>query len=517
MKRKAALLSAIYFTGMLACSGGGEEGVIRLALQTEPSTLDPALAVDYSSGIVSSLIHSNLVRFDEEGNIVPDLAESWTVSTDGLQYVFRLRRDSGFSDGSPAGARDVVYSFRRLLDPATASPRWWVLEAIRGAAGFHRGGEFDDGSIRAPDDLMVVLTLEKPVAHFLSLLAMPPAGIVNRQRADSLGRDYGGDPCGSGPWKLAYWSRGDGISLEPNRHGGRTPIARAISLRFIPEPMTMIAEFETGNLDILEIPGAELERWRTAGPVLLQREELRVVYIGLNNREAPFDDRRVRAALNMAVDIEAIIAKVLFAAAKKAFGPVPPALIEGRRGKDIYPYDPGRAKELLAEAGYPGGFEMEIWQRDNPEGGRILESVQAYLARVGIRAEIVTREWSAFKQAVDHGTPDAFYLDWFADYADAENFLMPLFHSSNIGGGGNRCGYSNAAADSLLERAALVTDPGGRLELYVEAQDTIYRDAPWIFLWFPVRYEAVSPGLRGYRMPVIFNGQLFLEVSSDQE
>jgi ABC-type transport system substrate-binding protein len=156
---------------------------------------------------------------------------------------------------------------------------------------------------------------------------------------------------------------------------------------------------------------------------------------------------------------------------------------------------------------------MEIWQRENPEGGRILESVQAYLGRVGVGVKLVTREWSAFKQAIERGTPDAFYLDWFADYPDAENFLSPLFHSSNRGGGGNRSGYVNGSVDSLLDEAALCADTAERWELYRRVEETVYGDAPWIFLWFPARYEIVSPRLQGYRIPVIFNGQRFLDVS----
>ena len=272
------------------------------------------------------------------------------------------------------------------------------------------------------------------------------------------------------------------------------------------------AEFETGNLDLLEVPAQELHLWRSAGARLFSREELRIVYIGFNNDKPPFDDPRVRRALCMAVDIEAIIAHVLFGAAARADAIVPAALRGGPPLGAAQRYDPLAAAALLAEAGYPGGFEMEIWQRENPEAGRVLESVQGCLASIGVRARIVTREWSAFKQAVDRGTPDAFYLDWFADYPDAENFLVPLFHSSNRGGGGNRARYADERVDSLLDAAALLADPGARWALFAEAERIIMDDAPWIRLWFPVRYEVVSERLAGYRMPVIFNGQRFTEV-----
>ncbi len=496
-----------------ACSDMGESPYIRLALQTEPSILDPAYSVDYSSGMISSLVHSNLVRYTPEGELAPDLASSWEISQDGLTYTFHIA-PARFSCGRRVDALDVLFSFERLLDRQTLSPRWWVLGAISGAEAFHENGNRPLTGVEAPDDSTVIIRLERPASHFLGLLAMPAAGIVCRTDVSALGERYGRSPCGSGPWRLAEWREAEEILLVRNeRYRGKEPMAEGISFRIIPETMTRIAEFEVGNLDLLEVPRAELDMWRAAGPPLLETEELRIVYIGLNNAKPPFDDVRVRRALNMAVDVETIIAHVLFGGAVKAKGVVPSALRGSPLPEDLYPYDPEGAIELLADAGYPDGFEMELWQRENPEGGRILESVQAYLARVGVRVELVTREWSAFKQAIELGTPDAFYLDWFADYPDAENFLTPLFHSSNRGGGGNRSGYVNARVDSLLEEAALRADPEERWELYRRAEEIIYREAPWIFLWFPTRYEIVSPRLRGYRIPVIFNGQRFIDVS----
>jgi len=504
----ASLMSALL---IVSCGGGEGPDALRLALETEPTNLDPAFAVDYSSGWVSSLIHSNLVRFEPDGSIVPDAAGGWSISDDGLTYVFHVG-GLRFSDGNAVTAFDVERSLLRLISPSAASPRWWVLEPVSGARAFHSGLPGRPG-IEATDDSTLVISLSSPAAHFLSLLAMPAAGIVSPRAADSLGRDYGRRPVGSGPWRLASWVSGDGMVLERNpfdRGAGSGP--PRIEIRLIPETMTRIAEFEVGNLDILEIPPAELELWRAAGVRLLRSPELRIVYIGLNNVKPPFDDPRVRRALNMAVDVDMIIGQLLFGAAERATGIVP----EGLRGSPLpdplYRYDPEGARRLLAEAGYPEGFSMEIWQRENPESGRILESVQAFLARAGVEVKIVTREWSAFKQAVDRGTPDAFYLDWFADYPDAGNFLVPLFHSGNRGGGGNRSGFADAAVDSILDLASATDDPGERWKLYADAEARVMSAAPWIFLWFPVRYEVVSHRLEGYEIPVIFNGQRFTGV-----
>ena len=510
-----AMRQILCTAAVLLAGCGAEQNVpaLRLALQTEPTTLDPAFAVDYSSGLVSSLIHANLVRFEPDGALVSDIAARWSVSDDGLEYVFTLG-EARFSDGSRVTAEAAARSLRRLIDPATASPRWWVLEAVRGAAELRAGMELDAGSIFARDDSTLVIRLGRPAAHFPSLLAMPAAGIVSARAADSLGRDYGRSPVGSGPWRLLSWSAGEQLVLAASGRPARPEGGiETIRLRVIPESMTRIAEFETGNLDLLEVPAPELRLWRAAGPQLHSGEELRIVYIGLNNEKPPLDDPRVRRALNMAVDVEAIIGHVLFGAARRADGLVPPALRGAAPTGGPPRYDPRAAAALLAEAGCADGLEIEIWQRENPEAGRVLEAVQGYLAGVGVTARIVTREWSAFKQAVDRGTPDAFYLDWFADYPDAENFLAPLFHSANRGGGGNRARYANARVDSLLDSAAGTADPGARWALYAEAERIILAESPWILLWFPVRYEVVSSRIAGYRMPVIFNGQRFTGVS----
>ncbi len=241
------------------CSPAADDATVRLALQTEPTTLDPAYSVDFSSGRIASLIHSNLVAFDPDALVVPDLARRWEILDGGRRYVFHLALER-FSNGRPVTAADVVYSMRRLLDPETVSPRWWLLKPLRGAAAFHGGGAWDAESVRALDDSTVVMRLEHPVAHFLGLLAMPAAGIVCREEVERLGRGYGRAPCGSGPWTLSAWREGDEVLLAPNPGylGPRTKLA-GLSFRVIPEQMTQIAEFEVGSLDVLEVPRAELE------------------------------------------------------------------------------------------------------------------------------------------------------------------------------------------------------------------------------------------------------------------
>jgi peptide/nickel transport system substrate-binding protein/oligopeptide transport system substrate-binding protein len=156
---------------------------------------------------------------------------------------------------------------------------------------------------------------------------------------------------------------------------------------------------------------------------------------------------------------------------------------------------------------------MEIWQRDSPEGNRVVEAVQGYLLEVGVRVRIVKREWSAFKEAVSRGRVDAFFLDWYGDYPDAENFLYPLFHSSNAGGGGNRSFYRSAVVDSLIENSQATPEDRSCAGLYAAIDRIIFDDAPWIFLYFPTSFVIVSPDVRGYTFPVVYLGEDFSTVS----
>lgn len=474
--------------------------MLELALETSPNRLDPAFVVDAAEGELCSLIFDGLVGFAPDGSMVPGLSRSWTVSDDGMRYRFHLNTDAVFSNGKRVRANDVVASFRRVLDPATASPRAWVLARIRGAGDFMAGKSSGIAGLAAPDDSTLAIELDAPFAPFLSLLALPAARVVD---IASVGTDD--VPVGSGAWRLSEWRRGDTITLTPNPHrahaaGGIT----GVRYRIIPEPFTRIAEFESGTIDVLEIPDVEVPRFRSDRKYkdhVLKRPELRVFYIGLNNTK--FTDVRVRRALNYAINVPAIIRVLASGEAVPAHGSIPPGL-PGHRDRAGYEYDPAHARALLAEAGYANGLSLEIWQRDAAESNRVLEAVQGYLLAAGVHATLVRREWSAFKEAVNAGKVDAFFLDWIADYPEAENFLFPLFDSANQGGGGNRARFVNPEVDRRLDAASRLTDATARASAYAGIDSLVYAQAPWIYLYFPTSFHAVSPRITGYRLPAIY-------------
>ncbi|NIO00897.1 MAG: hypothetical protein GTO42_01950 [Candidatus Latescibacteria bacterium] len=515
MKKSFLAYLAVAFLG---CGGGAQEkDVLCLALEVSPNKLDPAYVVDVAEGEVASLIFQGLVRFSPDGEVIPDLASSWEISDDGKRYVFHLDRRMRFSTGRRVGASDVAFSFKRLLSPDCRSPRKWVLERIKGADAFSEGMAPEIEGLAVLDDSTVSIELEGPFRPFLQLLAMPAARIVPEElfvdtKAHSgapaaLVSNFSEKPVGSGPWVLDSWERGDHLMLVPNPfHPAGSQTLRAIRYRIIPEAFTRIAEYESGSLDVLKIPSAELPRF-LGNPSLSRRiqsvPELRVLYVGLNNTRKPLDDPCVRKALNMAVDVERIIEVLANGEAVRAAGAIPPSL-KGYRKRPAYSYDPGASRKLLLEAGLGDGMELDIWQRDSPEGNRILEAIQGYLSEVGIQVRLVKREWSAFKEAVSKGKVDAFFLDWYADYPDAENFLYPLFHSENTGGGGNRSFFSSAEIDSLIELAHRTLGENECYNLYAKIDSLVYEEAPWIYLYFPKSFEVVSLGITGYRIPFLY-------------
>jgi peptide/nickel transport system substrate-binding protein/oligopeptide transport system substrate-binding protein len=477
----------------LGCAGDpGASDTLQLALKTSPNQLDPALVVDVAEGEICAQLFQGLVRFGTDGDIVPDLAKSWEI--DGARYLFHLDRRMRFADGRPVDASDVVFSFERVLRPDSRSSRQWVLERIRGARAFTAGEGQSIAGLSATDDSTLIVELDAPFGPFLSLLALPAAMVVPREAltaapvgANAAGsgfRTFEGLPVGSGRWRLSQWERGDYLLLAPNpHHPVRAQGIDGIRFRIIPEAFTRVAEFESGALDILEIPPAELDRFRGDagyGERVQRRAELRVYYIGLNNTRPPLDDPRVRRALNHAVDVDRLIEVLTSGTGIRSTGAIPPGL-PGYRRRDGYGYDPGLARRLLSQAGYGEGFQMEIWQRESPEGNRILEAVQGYLSGVGVEVRLVRREWSAFKEAVSAGRVDAFFLDWVADYPDSENFIYPLFHSSNAGGGGNRSFFADATVDRLIDEASRTVGETG--ELYAAIDETVYAQAPWIYLY----------------------------------
>jgi ABC-type transport system substrate-binding protein len=230
--------------------------------------------------------------------------------------------------------------------------------------------------------------------------------------------------------------------------------------------------------------------------------------VALNNRRGPLRDMRVRQAINQAVNVPEILATVYGGRGIPARGAIPPALAGSDTTRPRYAYDPRAARALLGQAGYPNGIDLQLWRTAaNVELSRVAQAIQAQLAEVGVRVELVERDASSQREAARKGETDMVILDWWADYPDADNFLYPLFYSGSFGPGGNYAFYADALTDTLILRARRTTDEAARTALYRQIDERVYRAAPWLYLWFPTDLWARRAELTGWDIPVIFNGQ----------
>jgi peptide/nickel transport system substrate-binding protein/oligopeptide transport system substrate-binding protein len=399
----------------------------------------------------------------------------------------------------------VRASLLRALDPASKAGRQWPLFPIDGAREYAAGKAKEVRGIGAPDDSTIVFTLTEPLNIFPKFMAMPVAAVAPSPAPP----DFDQRPVGSGPWRFVSWSHDDAIVLAKNpSYWGGPPREDSLRIRIIPEALTQAAEYEAGNLSVVEIPFGETRRWEQVRPDELQRRPtIRDFYIALNTTRGPLQDVRVRRALNMATDVETLLKTVMSNRGVRAAGVIPPGLTGYDSSRAPYSWDTAGARRLLEEAGYPRGFPIQLWRSKRAELARIAQTVQQDLAPLGIKVEIVERDAPSVRATVRNGEADLYLGDWYADYPDPENFTYPLFHSSNKGPGGNYAFLADTALDSMIVRARATPDTVEKARLYRDIDARIFQLAPWIFLWFPTDLWAVQPSVKGWKIPAVFTGQ----------
>jgi len=505
-----ALSGAAGLSAPVACSGPGvpdRRTLIDSRDNYDPRSLDPALSTDVPTGRAVSYVFDGLTRFTPKAAVVPDLATSWELASDGITYTFHLRDGVRFHDGTSFSASDVRHSWERVLDPATKGGRGWPLYPIRGAQEFAAGKAPSISGLKVVDDSTIQITLTEPFAIFPKMLAMPATAIVPKVTPP----DFGEHPIGTGPWKFVAWHHDDYLLFARNMqyHDG-APLADSLEARIIPELSTAEAEFQAGNVDVLQVPAQESPSWESneeTRPLLQSAPSLRLIYGAINTTRGPLRDVRVRQAINLAVDRGMILRRLMGGRGTLAAGVIPPSLDGFNPSLAAYPYDTARARALLKDAGYPNGIDLELWTSQSEQFPRIAQTIQAYLAQVGIRVKIVQRDASSMREAARNGKTDIALKDWYADYPDAENFLYPLLHSNNRGVGGNVSFFSNATFDSVVSRARREPDDQKRFALYREADSLAHEQAPMLFMFFYTELYAVQPWLKGFTVPSIFTGE----------
>ena len=492
---------------------------LTIIFAQEPDSLDPALSKDVASGRLCGYVYSNLVRFDQELRVAPDLSDTWTVAPDGLTYTFHIRPDAHFASGRRVTADDVKGSFERVLAKTTGSGRTWVLDRIRGAHEFMEEKAPAVAGIEARGDALI-LTLEKPFAPFLGFLTMPAAAVVDLEAVAKWGADFPRHECGSGPWSVVTWVKDVGLELAPNpKHHFGAPHAKGLVARIVKEAITTVTEMRVGNADLTEIPGPELptirqdKRWTGC---VVDRPGLNSYFIGFNCEVGPFVDRDLRRAATMAIDRDTIVRTVRDGMAVTARGPIPPGLLGHDPAFKGLPYDPAAARAIVAQK-LKAGTTIRLVQPDQKDALEVTQMVQAYLQQAGFDVTLVQFEFNTFKKKVDEGKFDAYYFNWSADYADAENFLFPLFHSSRRAGGGNGPRYANPEVDQLLVKIQSTADDAARRQLYRTVEEKVVEDASRAFLFHKKQLWLRQPWVRDFTLFPVFNSEMMRTPSLEME
>jgi peptide/nickel transport system substrate-binding protein/oligopeptide transport system substrate-binding protein len=478
-------------------------GVYRRPLGHDPATLDPARLRDIYSLAVGQQLFDGLVQFDQTLSITPALAQFWVASRDGLTWTFTLRKGVKFHHGRELTADDVVYSFTRLLDPRLRSGVADFFMAIQGAVEFREGRAKNVAGLAAVDRYTVRVILTEAPVPFVSILAVGQAKIVPRELVEEQGEAFGTKPVGTGPFRFVRWERGKEIVLAANADyfDGPPKLTRLVYRIFPGERLEAVfAEFQAGSLEDSPIPSKDYRQIIASQAYqYVRRPMFSLRHYGLNTRVKPLDDRRVRQALVHAIDREAIVSEVWLGRFALAQGILPPGTLGFNPKLRGFPRDPVRARELLAQAGYPGGRGLApfvIWSSvRSDEILREHERIRKDLENVGITAEFqYNPDWPSFSRAMAERKLPVFLRAWFADVPDPHNFLAKLFHS---GSPWNYMGYANPAVDALLERARAESDVARRVEIYRRAEETILEDVPVIPVWHQTYERLFQPYVKG--------------------
>lgn len=498
------LILSLLFAG---CTKDIDYQTLTITYSADIRGFDPAFATDLRTGKAVALLYDNLVRFDLDMNLVPGVAKRWSVSADSRKYTFIIRKNIRFHNGDLLNVDDVTVSFERILNPQTSSPQTWLLDRISGAKDYLLGNADRVKGLTAVNDSTLTIELDEPFSPFIQYLAMPATAIINKKEIEHLSNT----PAGSGPWTLDEWERDGEIVFTRNKNYWEgSPKTEHLRIRILSEIMTQSAEFEAGSLDIYEVPHAELEYWRKKDYNKNEENELIIWYVGMNCSRPPFNNIYLRKAMNFAVDREKIIQILLNGSATITSGPVPPQFLT-REVHTQYEYNPGKALDLLKKAGYKNGLNTELFVAGGSEMFHVLEALQSDWAAVGINVDIKRSDWNVFKTAVREGKPDMYYLDWYADYPDGENFLYPLFHSKESMTKRNR--FSDPEVDAIIEKIQQLPNNTKRQELIMEANNLIADKAPWVFLWHSKTTYLTQNWISGFKPSPIFNAQRYTHVT----
>jgi peptide/nickel transport system substrate-binding protein len=494
----------------------------------DATSLNPVVATDGQSYIAEWPIFDSLVELDDKLNIRPLLAESWDVSKDGLTYTFKLKKGVKWHDGKPFTARDVAFTFYSVLDPKVTTPHRAYFEMLASFPELtnkespKKPEEVAVKPVEVVDDHTVRFRLRFPSGAFLAVLVNPRAGIVPEhvlKGQDLNTAEFNRKPVGTGPFKFVEWKRGERIVLEANEqyHGGRPGLNRVI-FRIIPDAVVLLQELRAGGVDFVDRPPLiEVGRMKqTPGFQVLVADNTSYTYFGWRQDLAPFDDVRVRRALNHAIDVPTIVKEVLQGYAQIATGQFPPSSFAFDPAVKPYAYDPNRAKALLAEAGWkPGpdgvlvkdGKRFSFSVRHDQADQTVKDSaviIQEYLKRIGVEARLEALDWPTFVKKLFASEFEGIVVGW-TNHNDPDPFAYTIWHSSQWKGR-NFAHYKNPRADEALEAARRTANQAERKKHYSEFSKILMEDAPYVFLYFGQQVYITRQGYEGFTPIPAFGG-----------
>lgn len=468
--------------------------VLRMAVSIDLDTFDPAGQTTTTVANMLDHVVETLFTINEKGEVLPNLATEYRYEDGGKTVIIKLRTGVKFHDGTPLNAQAVKFSLDRVLDPKVRVPVRAPYIAIE--------------RVEVVDDYTVRLVLKHPFAPLINALTFTTSAIISPKTVETAGNNYTHvtRPIGTGPYVISEYVRGDRLVLKraPD-YWGKKPYYDQIVFRIVPDAATRLSLLLAGEVDVIMLPPvAEIERLK-ANPnfrVLLAPSD-RLMFVSINNQVEPFNDKRVRQALNYAIDKEAIIKNVMFGVVDPVDAPMHKSLF-GYCPVGQYPYDPAKARELLRQAGVMPGTKILFLY---PTGRYINDAVASqaiagYLREVGFDVEMRTMDWPTYVATInrppDKVTHHLHFLGWAPPYLDGDYMFLIFWSKYWPPAGLATSYYKNPRVDELFERQRGITEPAERAKVLCEIAKIVWDDAPLIFLWsqtFPIAYSAKIKGV----------------------
>lgn len=467
------VFSVVTGVGLAQAPTPVRRGTLRVALSRDWKTLEPARYTNVSERMIFYALYNPLVSMDENFAIKPELARSWTLSKDGLEWTFRLAQGVRFHDGTPFNAQAVKFNLDRILNPENASTLRGLLEPVK--------------DVQAVDDLTVKIVLKRPFTPLLALLTEGPGFIASPTAVQRWGRDYGQHPVGTGPFQLVEWTAGDQVRLK--RFDGywekELPYLDEVVIKPVPDETVRLANLRAGAVDVIDSLGP-----RDMRAVTDAKELKTIIFPGtrwpmtrLSGCRPPFNNKALRQAVSYAVNRDQLIQAVYFGQARPAYGPISPVyrtLYNPQIRSLGYSSNLEKARQKLSEGGQPNGFRFALEIASDPTQIRMAELIKAHLAEAGIIADIQAYESTTFQDRLTGKRYEAAIGSW-TPRPDPDGTMFNHFHSQ---GNVNHFCYSNPKVDQLLERERTLAPGEERTEVFREAERLIVGDAPWVFLLY---------------------------------